>query len=111
MARFPLKLIGFIGVSFSFVVLLALQRLLPVNLINKYHLNLNKSSPSLKYDYIIVGAGTAGSVLANRLSADRSKTVLLLEAGPTDNDIRLKVPAAWYENFNSVNDWNYDSVA
>src|SRR5215813_170267 len=49
------------------------------------------------FDYVIVGAGAAGCVLANRLAADRSRSVCLLEAGPPDTSILLHVPAGVYK--------------
>ena len=49
------------------------------------------------FDYVIVGAGAAGCVLANRLAASGSHTVCLLEAGPPDNSMLLRIPAGVYK--------------
>ncbi|MBP8242508.1 MAG: GMC family oxidoreductase N-terminal domain-containing protein, partial [Thermoflexales bacterium] len=46
-------------------------------------------------DYIIIGAGSAGCVLANRLSADPGLQILVLEAGPSDQALEVKIPAAF----------------
>src|SRR5215472_8384755 len=59
------------------------------------------------YDYIIVGAGSAGCVLAARLSEDTGAQVLLLEAGGPDRAMEIHVPAAFSKLFKSAVDWNY----
>jgi choline dehydrogenase len=63
-----------------------------------------------EYDFIIVGAGSAGCVLAARLSADPSLSVLLLEAGPADDAEEIRAPAAVSRLFQSAYDWNYTTV-
>jgi choline dehydrogenase-like flavoprotein len=58
------------------------------------------------FDYIVVGAGSAGCLLANRLSADPCSRVLLLEAGGKDNWIWFRIPAGFmYTNGNPRADW------
>ena len=59
------------------------------------------------YDYIIVGAGSAGCVLANRLSEDPQTTVLLLEAGGPDKKQEIHIPAAFSKLFKTPVDWEY----
>ena len=62
----------------------------------------------MHFDYIIAGAGSAGCVLANRLSSDSSVSVLLIEAGPEDKALSLKMPAAMLTNLNGTkHNWAY----
>ena len=62
----------------------------------------------MEYNYIIVGAGSAGCVLANNLTEDGRHRVLLIEAGPKNNALSLKIPAAVLKNLQSTKyNWAY----
>ena len=64
------------------------------------------------YDFIVVGGGSAGCVLANRLSADGSKQVLLLEAGGRDLNPWIHVPVGYFKTLhNPKTDWCYKTEA
>lgn len=61
-------------------------------------------------DFIVVGSGSAGAVVAARLSEDPSTSVVVLEAGPADKDKFIHIPAAFSKLFRSEVDWNYDTA-
>jgi len=63
------------------------------------------------YDYIVVGAGSAGCVVAARLSEDANTQVLLLEAGGQDTNELIHVPPAWPALWGSEVDWDYSTTA
>ncbi|WP_424183439.1 GMC family oxidoreductase [Actinokineospora sp. G85] len=62
------------------------------------------------FDYVVVGAGSAGCVLAARLSEDRDVSVLLLEAGAADDADEIHIPAAFASLFKTRWDWNYETT-
>lgn len=66
---------------------------------------------SMQYDYVIVGGGSAGCVLANRLSANPNTRVCLIEAGPDDNSLLVRAPAGIIELMRSKQrNWRYWTV-
>ncbi len=68
----------------------------------------SRTDPTSAWDYIIIGAGTAGCILANRLSADGKSKVLVIEAGGEDNKLRYKLVAMSTECMNNPeSDWMF----
>jgi choline dehydrogenase len=61
------------------------------------------------FDYIVVGAGSAGCPVANRLSENPNNRVLLLEAGPEDRNIWLHIPIGYYRTMTSALSWGYNT--
>ncbi|KAK5644069.1 hypothetical protein RI129_007914 [Pyrocoelia pectoralis] len=61
------------------------------------------------YDHIVIGAGSAGAIVATRLSEDRSKSILLLEAGEYETDF-TDIPAMGSVSMNLQYNWNYKSM-
>ncbi|MEZ0578157.1 GMC family oxidoreductase [Nocardioides sp. MH1] len=62
------------------------------------------------FDYIVVGAGSAGAVIAARLTEDPTTTVLLLEAGGPNDALEISMPAAFPNLFKTRWDWNYETT-
>jgi choline dehydrogenase len=61
----------------------------------------------IQCDYLVIGTGSAGAVVASRLSADPANTVVALEAGPSDKNRFIKIPAAYVKLLRSELDWHY----
>jgi choline dehydrogenase len=71
---------------------------------------MGTSSGDGRFDYVVVGAGSAGCVVAGRLTEDPDLRVLLLEAGGSDDHLEVHMPAVQYRLFKTEHDWNYTTA-
>ena len=70
---------------------------------------MSRTGGAEQFDYIVVGAGSAGCVMANRLSEDREARVLLLEAGLVDRNLFIHIPAGFFDVLNNpALHWRYE---
>jgi choline dehydrogenase-like flavoprotein len=76
----------------------------------EHSMSQSRSRPQNVYEYIIVGAGSAGCTLASRLTEDKDTHVLVVEAGGWDRDPLIRLPLAWGKILNERrHDWGYDT--
>ena len=93
-----------LGLGVIFLAVRALHK----RYLAKYHIDTSSIELRASYDYIVVGAGSSGSVVATRLSEDPNVSVLLIEAGGSDDVTNIDVPAAAIKLQRDPNyDWNY----
>lgn len=98
------------AITLPLMTVLTLHKHLMVNHLHKPLLmGTNKAGWAREYDYIVVGAGSAGAVLANRLSEDPHTSVLLLEAGGNENML-TDIPIAYQLLQKTHLDWAYQTV-
>ncbi|KAJ1028471.1 hypothetical protein NDA16_001637 [Ustilago loliicola] len=71
---------------------------------------VEEAQKAKSYDFIICGGGTAGCVIASRLSEDPNTSVLVLEAGGDNSALEVKAPLVFTKNFKTERDWDYTTV-